>query len=188
MNNKITLDVKANRQTRKYTALEQWGRVLWGVAHVFFRYSPRQLWAWRKMILRAFGARIGAQAHIYPTVTITIPWNLDIGDYATVGDRAILYALGPIRIGQRSTISQGAHLCAGTHNYRDPTMPLLKLPIEIGDDVWICADTFIGPGTRVGDRAIVGARAVVVKDVPADVLVAGNPARVIGEREAPARR
>lgn len=98
---------------------------------------------------------------------------------AAVGDRAILYALGPISIGERATISQGAHLCAGTHDLRDPARPLLKLPIRIGDDAWICADAFIGPGVTIGRGAVAGACAVIVKDVGEDCIVAGNPARLI---------
>jgi putative colanic acid biosynthesis acetyltransferase WcaF len=62
-------------------------------------------------------------------------------------------------------------------------MPLLKLPIEIGADAWVCADAFIGPDVVIGERVIVGARAVVMKDVAADLVVAGNPARKIGKRE-----
>lgn len=137
------------------------------------------------MLLRLFGASVADNVHIYPTVRIAIPWNLTIGTHAAVGDRAILYALGPIRIGERCTISQGAHLCAGTHDYRDPTMPLVKSPITIGDDAWICADAFVGPGVTVGKFAIVGARAVVMNNVDENVIVIGNPAREIRRRSQP---
>jgi putative colanic acid biosynthesis acetyltransferase WcaF len=177
------MDVVSNRQARKWTRREQAGRVLWGLARPLFAWSPRPLWGWRRFILRLFGARIGKQAHIFPNVKITIPWNLDIGDHAGIGDHVILYALGPIRIGRMATVSQGAHLCAGTHDYRDPTMPLLKPPIIIGEAAWVCADAFIGPGVTVGSHAIVGARAVAMKDVAPDVIVAGNPARIVRERE-----
>lgn len=111
-----------------------------------------------------------------------IPWNLKIGDYAGVGDRVVLYALGSIQIGSFATVSQGAHLCAGTHDYNDPTLPLLKVPIKIGVGAWICADAFVGPGVTVGDGAIVGARAVVMKDVTPNTIVAGNPAKKIKDR------
>jgi putative colanic acid biosynthesis acetyltransferase WcaF len=107
---------------------------------------------------------------------------LDLGAQCAVGDRAILYALGQIQIGPRATVSQGAHLCAGTHDWRDLAMPLLKLPIKIGENAWVCADAFIGPNVTVGDDAIVGARAVVTKSVAAATIVAGNPAREIGKR------
>lgn len=86
-------------------------------------------------------------------------------------------------IGDRVTVSQGAHLCAGSHDYNSNSMDLLKLPIRIADDAWICADAFIGPTVEVGRQAIVGARAVVTKTVPEGVIVAGNPAVEIGVRE-----
>jgi putative colanic acid biosynthesis acetyltransferase WcaF len=173
------LDVAANRAARKWTRSEQAGRLLWALAHPLFAWSPRPLWGWRRLLLRLFGARIGRAVHIYPSVRIAIPWNLAIGDQAAVGDRAILYALGPITLAERATVSQGAHLCAGTHDHRDPAMPLLKPPIIIGPDAWICADAFVGPGVRVGPRAIVGARCVVMKDVEPDAVMIGNPAKLL---------
>ncbi|WP_244908371.1 acetyltransferase [Cereibacter azotoformans] len=130
-------------------------------------------------MLRLFRAKIGRQVHIYPTVRITIPWNLKIGEFAAVGDRAILYALGTITIGARATVSQGAHICAGTHDLTDPARPLLKPPILIGEDAWVCADAFVGPGVTIGAGAILGARGVTMRDLPPGTRAAGNPARII---------
>lgn len=183
----VNFNVAANRSARKWNRRELAGRILWDLAHPLFTLSPRPMWAWRRALLRLFGARVGRQAHIYPSVRIAIPWNLSIGNECAIGDRAIVYALGLITIGDRATISQGAHLCAGTHEYRDPTMPLLKQPILIGDDAWICAEAFVGPGVTIGPRAIVGARAVTVKDVAADLIVAGNPARIVRSRSGEAK-
>lgn len=173
------VDVSSNRASRKWTRREQIGRIAWALATPLFSLAPRPFWAWRRVLLRLFGAKVGKQAHVYPSVRIEIPWNLTLGDFCAVGDRAILYALGPISIGARTTISQGAHLCAGTHDWRDAARPLLKPPVSIGNDAWVCADAFIGPGVTVGDGAIVGARGVVTRDVPANSTVAGNPARII---------
>lgn len=167
---------------RKWSRWELAGRILWVLAYPLFRFSPRPLWGWRRLLLRCFGAKIGADVNIHPTVAISIPWHLIVGDYAGIGDRVNLYALGDIRIGDAATISQGAHLCAGSHDYRDPRMSLTKPPITIGAGAWICADAFIGPGVVIGRNAIVGARAVVMKDVPEGLIVAGNPARRVGQR------
>lgn len=158
-------------------------RGVWETLGVWtFRFSPRPLWTWRSWLLRRFGARIGPNVHLFPTVRIAIPWNLDIADHVAIGDGAILYSLGQITIGARATISQGAHLCAGTHNWRDPAMPLMKPPIIIGTDAWVGAEAFIGPDVRIGEGAIVGARAVAMKDVAPGLIVVGNPAREIGKR------
>lgn len=177
------IDIATNRKVRKWSRTEFAGRVLWTLlAQPLFALSPRPLWGFRRGLLRFFGARVRCDVHVYPSVCITMPWNLDLGEQCAVGDRAILYALGPITIGARATVSQGAHICAGSHDWRDPTMPLTKPPIEIGADAWVCADAFIGPDVTIGDGAIIGARAVVTKDVAPGWIVAGNPARRIGER------
>ena len=174
------VDVSANRAARKWSRRELAGRLLWALVAPLFALSPRPFWGWRRWLLRRFGATIDRRVHVYPSVRITIPWNIEIGDQSTIGDRAILYALGPITIGERVTVSQGAHLCAGTHDWRRADRPLLKVPITIGDDAWICADAFIGPNVSVGRGAIVGARAVAMKNVPEETTVVGNPARPIG--------
>lgn len=134
------------------------------------------------MLLRWFGAKLGRNVRIRRTVKFEIPWNVKLGDDVSVGDGAILYALGPIDIGDRSFLSQYAHLCAGTHDFTDPTYPLLRPPISVGADCWIAADAFVGPGVRIGDRTVVGARASVFSDLPADVIAVGNPAKPIKAR------
>ena len=176
------LDIAANRQSRKWSRKELVGRVLWAACGPLFRFSPRLCWGWRCGLLRCFGARIGRHVQIHASVRIFIPWQLSIGDWSSIGFDALIYNLGPIKIGSKVTISQRAHLCAGTHDFRDPAMPLLKCPISIADEVWICADAFIGPGVTIGARAVAAARAVVVKDVAAGMVVGGNPAKPMGTR------
>lgn len=140
------------------------------------------MFGWRRFLLRLFGAQVGHQAHVYPSARVYLPWMLTLGEHASIGEWALIYNLGPVTIGNRATISHRAHLCAGTHDYRDPALPLLRLPIEIGAQAWVCADAFVGPGRRVGEGAIVGAAAVVVSDVPDWEIVAGNPAQIIKRR------
>jgi putative colanic acid biosynthesis acetyltransferase WcaF len=176
------LDIAENRSSRKWTRKELAGRLLWAACTPLFRFSPRLLWGWRCFLLRLFGAKIGSNVHIHPSVQIFIPWNLTIGDWSSVGFDALIYNLGPVTIGSKVTISQRAHLCAGSHDFRDPAMPLTKPPISIGDEAWICADAFVGPGVTVCERAVVAARAVVVKDVETGAIVGGNPAKVVGKR------
>lgn len=176
------VDVSASRAARNWTFQEQVTRLMWSSVKPLFAFSPRLFWGWRRWLLRLFGAQIGPNVHICPTVRILIPRNLTIGAQTAIGDRAILYGLGAITIGARVTISQGSHLCAGTHDWRKPDMLLQKLPITIENDSWICADAFVGPDVTIGARAIVGARAVVMRDIQANSIVAGNPAREIGKR------
>jgi len=152
------------------------------MAQPLWRCSPRWFWGWRSALLGLFGARIGPGVLIYPAARIHQPWNLAVGPRSTIAWNVTLYCLGPLTIGADAVISQGAHLCAGDHDIRDPSFPLLKRPICVGNEVWIAAEAFIGPSVSIGDRAVVGARAVVVRDVPPGAVVAGNPARVVGQR------
>ncbi len=163
-----------------YTPKEYLLRFLWACVWPVFRCSPRLLYGWRNLLLRIFGARIGRGVRIYPSADIMFPWNLEIGDQTVISWKVILYNLGKITIGSSTIISQYVHLCAGNHDYRSPDFKLLKTPIVIGSKVWIAADAFIGPGVSVGDNAVVYARAVVVKDVPENAVVAGHPAGVVG--------
>jgi putative colanic acid biosynthesis acetyltransferase WcaF len=181
----MLVDIESNRQSRKWRVGELVGRTLWTAAYPLFRFSPRIFWGWRTSLLRMFGATIGRKVHIYPSVKIEIPWKLAVGDYAAIGDRAIIYNLGRLSIGPGATISQGAHLCGGTHEYKKADMALVKAPITIGEAAWVCAEAFVGPNVVIGDYAIVGARAVAMRNVDAWTIVAGNPAKSIGSRARP---
>ena len=177
------LDVEQNRRARKYSAREMTRRVLWSLAQPLFRFSPRPCFAWRRFLLRCFGAKIGRGVHIYPSAKIYLPWNLTVGDESAIGEDALIYNLGPVTLGERVTISHRAHICAGTHDHTRADFPLVRPRITIGSDAWICADAFVGPGVTIGEGAIVGARAVAMKDVRLWMIVVGNPARESKKRE-----
>lgn len=178
----MSLDISACRSHRPYSRREYMARFLWGMATPLFCFSPRPMFGWRRVLLRLFGAKVGKDAHVYPSARIYMPWNLTLGEQASIGEWALIYNLGPVSIGNRATVSHRAHLCAGTHDYENPTLPLLRPGIEVGDEAWVCTDAYVGPDRKVGEGAVVGAAAVVVKDVPPWKVVVGNPARVIKER------
>lgn len=179
----MSLDISASRRSQKYPVGEMICRVFWGMGGWLIRLSPRPFFGWRRFILRCFGASVGREVHIYPSTRIYFPWKLQIGDWSAIGEDAFIYNLGPVKIGARVTISHRAHICAGTHDYTKADLPLLKPPITIGDQAWICTDAFVGPGVTVGEGAVVGARAVVVKNVRPWSVVVGNPARGVKVRE-----
>ncbi|ADB42255.1 transferase hexapeptide repeat containing protein [Spirosoma linguale DSM 74] len=159
------------------------GRVIWGVfAALFFRLSPRPFHSWRSFVLRCFGAKVGRGVHVYPNVKIWAPWNLDLADECGVADGAILYSLAKITLGQRAVVSQGAHICAGTHDYTRPGSPLVAMPIEIGDHAWVAAEAFVHPGITIGNGCVVGARSVVTKNMPPWTICAGHPCKPLKER------
>jgi putative colanic acid biosynthesis acetyltransferase WcaF len=153
------------------------------VQSTLFRCSFHNWYGFRRTVLRAFGATVHDTANVRRTVLIECPWNLAIGAESSVGDRAILYCLGPVTIGARVTVSQGAHLCAGSHDSRKAAMPLVRPPIDIEDDAWIAADAFVGPRVRVREGAILGARGVALADLDAWSIYLGNPAEQVRARE-----
>ena len=140
------------------------------------------------MILRWFGAKVGREVHLYSSTRIYMPWNVEIGDWAALGEEVFIYSLGKVCIGASASLAYRAHVCAGTHDFSDPALPLLKPPVVIAEQAWIGTEAFIGPGVTVCMGAIVGVRAVVVRDVPSLNIVAGNPARQIGTRRLGAAR
>lgn len=158
-------------------------RLVWGMVYVLlFRYSPRPLHVWRSFLLRLFGATIGKGVHVYPKVSIWAPWNLVIGDGTGIANGVTLYSQGVITLGKRVVISQGVHLCAGTHDFTKKGFPLITKPITICDNVWVAAESFIHPGITIQEGAVIGARSVVVKDIPEWVVCAGNPCKPIKAR------
>ena len=129
-----------------------------------------------------FGAKIGRNCRIHPSVEIEIPWNLQLKDNVGVGHKVVLYALGPINIGADCTISQFAHLCAGTHDYESEDFELIKSEIEIGDRCWVGSRAFIGPDVQIASDVIIGACAVVFANVSKGSVIVGNPGKVIKTR------
>lgn len=159
-------------------------RILWGIVYLlFFRTSLRPFHAWRVFLLRLFGAQIGKGCHIYPAVKIWAPWNLELGNFIGIADGVTLYCMDKISIGDYAVISQGAHLCGGTHDYNSKNFQLVVKPITVGSHAWICAEAFIHPGVVVPEGVVIGARSVVSKSPTSEWTVfAGNPCRQIATR------
>jgi putative colanic acid biosynthesis acetyltransferase WcaF len=159
-------------------------RCLWGAAWlVLFRPSPKPLHAWRRALLRLFGAEIGRGCHVHASVKIWAPWNLTMYEHSCLGPHVDCYCVAPVVLGPHSTVSQYSYLCTAAHDPDDPQMAFQAAPIELGEASWICADVYVAAGVTVGEGGVAGARSVVVKDVPAWTIVAGNPARPIRRRQ-----
>ncbi len=104
-----------------YTMSERIRRAVWTCFYwTLYRWVPRFLNEWHRGALRMFGAKIGSEVLIYPSALIECPWNLDLADNCVIGAGVRLYALGPIRIGEHSVVSQLAHLCAGRPRLHGP--------------------------------------------------------------------
>jgi putative colanic acid biosynthesis acetyltransferase WcaF len=159
-------------------------RFAWNIVQAtLIRLSPGRAMAWRRLWLRLFGAKVGKLSGIRPTTRIVHPWLLTLKDFVMLGDGVTVYNLGRVTICEHTVISQNTHLCAGTHDYTRPDLPLIRSTITIGRGVWVCADAFIGPGVTIGDNAVIGARAVVVNNIEPGVVATGNPAKAVKPRD-----
>jgi putative colanic acid biosynthesis acetyltransferase WcaF len=173
------LDVYQNRLSLR----NRLGRALWTIAwFLLYRPSPWFCGAWRRALLRLFGAAVGEGAQPGARCRIWAPWNLTMGKYSCLANDVDCYSVAPVKLGAHVTVSQYAFLCTATHDYEDSEFRLITRPIEIGDYAWIGARAFIAPGVSVGEGAVVGATASVFHDVPKWTVVGGNPAKVIKQR------
>lgn len=167
-----------------HTLRNKIARYVWGLAYIlFFRFSPDRAFAFRRVVLRFFGAKVGSNVIVYPDVKIWAPWNLIMKDDSCLSRGVDCYSQGKIEVGRSAVVSQRSFLCGASHDHRKIGLPLIVKDIRIGDNAWICAEAFIGPGVVVGSCAVVGARAVVTRNVDPMVIVAGNPARKIADRK-----
>jgi putative colanic acid biosynthesis acetyltransferase WcaF len=177
----------AHAQSSAYTSPWPWSRrvalLCWSVVWpLTCAWTPKPANGWRLLVLRLFGAHLHGRPFVHARARITQPWNLTLHDRACLGDHAQAYALGPIEIGADATIAQEAYLCTGTHDFTSPALALLTAPIHVGRGAFVGAHSLILPGLSLGEGCIIGAGAVVTRDVPPYAIVAGNPARVIGRR------
>lgn len=138
-------------------------------------WTPPQARAWRRLLLRAFGAKIAAGANVYPSAKIWYPPNLEMGACATLGPRVRCYNQGNITIAAYAIVSQDASLCASTHDHEDPCFQLVTRPIHIGAHAWVAAEAFVGPGVTVGEGAVLGARGAAFVDLDPWTIYRGNP-------------
>ena len=175
-------ELEGNRQA-SFSFRNKIGRAVWDACWLLlFRPSPRPFHSWRSLLLRCFGACVGKSVHVYPAVRIWAPWNLELGDHVGIGDGAILYCQAKITIGAHAVISQGAHVCTGTHDYSDPSFPLRAIPICIGAHAWVAAEAFIHPGVTIGEGTVLGARSVATTNLAPWTVYAGHPAGFIKAR------
>ena len=160
------------------------GRTLWALIYVvLFRSSPRPLHGWRRFLLRCFGASIGRGSRVYPKARVWAPWNLTLGAVVGVADDVEIYNPAPISVGDYAVISQGAYLCAASHDYRLWQFPLVARPISIGSHAWVAARAIVQMGVTLGDGCVVGCGSVVTRSLPAWSVCAGNPCRILKQYE-----
>ena len=175
-----TVPPPRRRLFRQQTAGGRLAGFAWRWAQrLIFYPSPAPFHAWRRWVLRSFGAKIHPSVVIHRSVRIIHPWNLTLDRGVVILHKVVLDCQAPITIGAGTRISQLSYLCTATHLYEQRRMPIIGRPISIGSRCWLAADVFVGCGVNVGDGAVLGARSSVFKDVQPGAVVAGTPAREI---------
>ena len=180
----MELDIKHYRN--RHSVASKIARVIWNIAWLTLaRWTPRGnlFRPWRIALLKLFGAKVKWSSNVLPSCKIWYPPNLTMGEYACLSENVDCYSVAPIVIGDQAVVSQGVKLCTAGHDIRSKIMELTTAPITIGAGAWIAGWAIVLPGVRIGEGAVVGAGAVVTKDVEAWSVVGGNPAHAIGVRK-----
>ena len=136
----------------------------------------------RQQVVRQLFDRIGKDFGMEPPFYCDYGYNIQIGDQVFFNFNCTLLDVCKITIGNRCLFGPNVQIYAATHPLDASTRgSLLEFgqPVQIEDDVWIGGGAIVCPGIHIGARSIIATGAVVTKDVPADVLVGGNPARII---------
>jgi putative colanic acid biosynthesis acetyltransferase WcaF len=179
MNNEIDISHKPSPHSWRSKV----GRVVWGAVYrLFFRYTPNPLRRWRAFVLRCMGAKVSPRARVAASAKITMPWNLTMEEYATLGPESICYCTAPVFIGKMATVSQYAYLCTASHDYEDKYFTLYAKPIRIEHMAWVCARAMVGPGVTVMEGAVLGGNSFAVKDLNPWTVYGGIPAIPIKPR------
>ncbi|HZI31236.1 MAG TPA: WcaF family extracellular polysaccharide biosynthesis acetyltransferase [Candidatus Binatia bacterium] len=152
------------------------------VSLILFRLCPFSFSALKRMVLRAFGARIGRNVTIKPQVKITFPWKLTVGDHVWLGEECWLLNLEQVNIGSHVCISQRAFLCSGSHDYKRTGFNLITRPIKLEDGAWVGAGSWVGPGVTMGSHAVLTAGSVAARDLAPFGIYQGNPAVLVKQR------
>jgi len=134
-----------------------------------------------KLLKELFGST-GENIYIEPNFRCDYGYNIHVGENFYANFDCVFLDVCEIRIGKNCMIAPGVHIYTATH----PLNPIERIsgaefgaPVQIGENVWIGGRAIINPGVKIGNNVVIASGAVVTKDVPDNVVVGGNPARVI---------
>jgi putative colanic acid biosynthesis acetyltransferase WcaF len=160
-----------------YRAGSKWKVLLWYfINYYIFNSSFPWPYGLKRWILIVFGARVGKGLVIKTRVLIKNPWRLVIGSHCWIGESVWIDNLADITVGNNVSISQGAMLLTGNHDYTVSSFPYRLGKITIEDGVWIGAKSVVCPGITCKSHSILTVNSVATKDLEAWSIYTGNPA------------
>ena len=140
----------------------------------------------RKGIYHMLCGRIESNVTIHFRTEIRCPRKLTLGKGTIIGDNAILDARCGLTMGENVNLSSNVSIYTLQHDHRDPYFRCnetqKKMSVEIDDRVWLGSNVIVLPGVHIGEGAVCCAGCVVTKDIPPYTVVAGIPAKKVGER------
>ena len=158
-------------------------RALWYFINVLFFLNPwNPISSLKVFLLRLFGAKIGKGVVVKPSVNIKYPWRLSVGNNVWIGEKVWIDNLANVEIGDNASISQGAMLLCGNHNYKKSTFDLITGEIKLEKGTWIGAKSVVTPGVTCKSHSILAVNSVATKDLEAYTIYQGNPAIEIRKR------
>jgi len=158
-------------------------RCLWFFFNILvFKTSLFPFYRFKVTLLRLFGARIGRNVVIKPSVNIKYPWFLEVGDSVWIGEEVWIDNLAKIQIGNNVCLSQGSLLLTGNHDYAKESFDLMVNPIILEDGVWIGARSIVCGGCICRDHAVLSSGSVASGELESGWIYRGNPSVKIKER------
>jgi putative colanic acid biosynthesis acetyltransferase WcaF len=158
-------------------------QVLWYFSNIVFFKNPFNIFSSLKIfLLKAFGAKLGKGIVIKPSVNIKYPWKLVIGNNSWIGENVWIDNLSEVSIGDNVTLSQGAMLLTGEHDYKKETFDFFSNPIILEEGVWIGAKAVVAGGTTCKSHSILGINSVAKKHLEPYTIYIGNPAVAVRQR------
>ncbi len=159
-------------------------RILWYFVNCLFFINPLfPINSIKIFLLKLFGAKIGKNVLIKPSVNIKYPWKLIVGNYVWIGENAWIDNLDIVIIGNNCCISQGALLLSGNHDYTKTSFDLKIGKIVLEDGVWIGAKSIVCQNVTCRSHSILTVNSVVTRDLEAYSIYRGNPAEKIRDRK-----
>jgi len=160
------------------------GAKIWRIVNCsLYRYSPSLARGWRRFLVRLFRGKVSPSSSLSRSAIIECPWNFEIGELSSIGDHSWVYALEKVVIGDKVCVGDSVKLLTGTHDITSPAFALVRKPVRIDSGSWVATSATVLPGVRIGEGAVVGASAVVAKDVEPWTVVVGNPAAFVKKRK-----
>ncbi|MCK5003479.1 MAG: WcaF family extracellular polysaccharide biosynthesis acetyltransferase [Candidatus Aminicenantes bacterium] len=158
-------------------------RSLWYfISMIFFKNSFPFPQVFKRTLLKIFGAKLGENIILKPSVNIKYPWFFSAGDNVWIGEKVWIDNLAKVSIGDNVVLSQGAFLLTGNHDYKKETFDLMLGEIKIEEGVWVGANSLVTQNVKLGSHSVIGAGSVVTKDTKPYSIYHGNPAAFLKKR------